>query len=133
MPVLAIAFAFAAVGWAVDSRTEVVSDIERLVPQDLRAVEDLQALQQATGVAGEIDVIVQGRDLTEPEVVRWMRDYQSGLLKRYGYSSERGLRARRSCARRCRCPTCSGPKGRPTTASRSAPCSTRCRRTSPAR
>jgi predicted RND superfamily exporter protein len=101
--VLAIAFGIAAAGWAVDSRTEVVSDIERLVPQDLRAVEDLQALQRATGVAGEIDVIVEGRDLTEPAVVRWMRDYQSGLLKRYGYSSERG------CGKAELCPALSLP------------------------
>src|SRR4051812_17344564 len=42
---LAVGLAFAAIGWAVDSRTEVVSDIERLVPQDLPAVQDLQALQ----------------------------------------------------------------------------------------
>ena len=33
--VLAVGLAVAAVGWAVDSRTEVVSDIQRLVPQDL--------------------------------------------------------------------------------------------------
>jgi uncharacterized protein len=88
--VLAVGLAVAALGWAVDSRTEVVSDIERLVPQDLQAVEDLQALQRSTGVAGEIDVVVESADLTDPTVVRWMRDYQSGLLGRYGYSTERG-------------------------------------------
>ena len=88
--VLAVALAVAAVGWAVDSRTEVVSDVERLVPQDLQAVQDLEALQATTGVAGEIDVVVEGRDLTDPAVVKWMRDYQAGVLKRYGYSSERG-------------------------------------------
>jgi hypothetical protein len=88
--VLLVGLVVAAAGWAVDSRTEVVSDIERLVPQDLPAVQDLQALQRATGVAGEIDVIVEGRDLTDPAVVKWMRDYQSGLLSRYGYSAERG-------------------------------------------
>jgi uncharacterized protein len=54
-------------------------------------------------VAGEIDVIVEGRDLTEPEVVRWMRDYQSGLLKRYGYSAERG------CGKAELCPALSLP------------------------
>jgi uncharacterized protein len=80
----------AAVGWAVDSRSEVISDVERLVPQDLQAVHDLEALQRATGVAGEIDVVVEGRDLTDPAVVTWMRDYQAGVLERYGYSSERG-------------------------------------------
>jgi len=68
----------------------VVSDLERLVPQDLQAVQDLEALQRATGVAGEIDVVVESRDLTDPAVVRWMRDYQADVLERYGYSSERG-------------------------------------------
>jgi hydrophobe/amphiphile efflux-3 (HAE3) family protein len=100
---LAVGLAVAALGWAVDSRTEVVSDIDRLVPQDLPAVQDLEALQRATGVAGEIDVVVQGNDLTEPGVVRWMRDYQAGLLKRYGYSAERG------CGRAELCPALSLP------------------------
>ena len=101
--VLAVGLAVAAIGWAVDSRTEVVSDIERLVPQDLQAVQDLQALQKATGVAGEIDVVVEGADLTDPAVVRWMRDYQSGLLGRYGYSTDRG------CGRAELCPALSLP------------------------
>ena len=51
---------------------------------------DLQTLQRATGVAGEVDVIVEGDDLTDPKVVAWMRDYQAGLLKRFGYSSTNG-------------------------------------------
>ena len=93
---LAVGLAVAALGWAVDSRTEVVSDIERLVPQDLPAVRDLEALQQATGVAGEVDVVVEGNDLTDPTVVTWMRDYQAGLLKRYGYTRRPRLRAGRA-------------------------------------
>jgi hydrophobe/amphiphile efflux-3 (HAE3) family protein len=100
---LAVGLAVAALGWAVDSRTEVVSDIERLVPQDLPAVQDLEALQRSTGVAGEIDVVVEGKDLTEPAVVKWMRDYQAALLKRYGYSTERG------CGRAELCPALSLP------------------------
>jgi hydrophobe/amphiphile efflux-3 (HAE3) family protein len=95
--VLAVGLAVAAVGWAVDSRTEVVSDIDRLVPQDLPAVEDLQALQEATGVAGEVDVVVEGADLTEPAVVQWMRDYQTAVLRRYGYSAERGCERAELC------------------------------------
>jgi hydrophobe/amphiphile efflux-3 (HAE3) family protein len=101
--VLVLAAVVAVVGWGLDSRTEVVSDIDRLVPQDLAAVQDLKTLQQATGVAGEIDVVVEGRDLTDPAVVKWMRDYQSGVLERYGYSSERG------CGRADLCPALSLP------------------------
>ena len=88
--VLAVGLALAVVGWALDSQTEVVSDIERLVPQDLQAVSDLQALQRSTGVAGEADVIVEGADLTDPKVVAWMRDYQAGLLEKYGYAASNG-------------------------------------------
>ena len=101
--VLAVGLVFAAVGWALDSQTEVISDVERLVPQDLRAVQDLRELQRSTGVAGEIDVVVVGRDLTDPAVVKWMRDYQAGVLEKYGYSAERG------CGKAELCPALSLP------------------------
>jgi hydrophobe/amphiphile efflux-3 (HAE3) family protein len=101
--VLAVGLALAVVGWGLDTRSEVVSDINRLVPQDLAAVQDLGALQRATGVAGEIDVIVDGADLTDPKVVSWMRSYQQGLLKAHGYSASRG------CGRADLCPALSLP------------------------
>jgi len=101
--VLAVGLVVAAAGWAVDSRTEVVSDIERLVPQDVESVKDLRALQESTGVAGEVDVVVEGRDLTEPKVVAWMKDYQQGLLEQFGWTAERG------CGRAELCPALSLP------------------------
>jgi uncharacterized protein len=101
--VLVAGLVIAVAGWGLDSRTEVVSDLERLVPQDLAAVQDLTTLQHTTGVAGEIDVVVEGDDLTDPSVVKWMRDYQAGVLERYGYSSERG------CGRADLCPALSLP------------------------
>ncbi len=101
--VLAVGLVIAVAGWGLDSRTEVVSDLERLVPQDLQAVQDLQALQRSTGVAGEIDVVIEGEDLTDPAVVKWMRDYQAGVLERHGYSAERG------CGRAELCPALSLP------------------------
>ena len=50
--VLAVALVAAAAGWALDSRIAVVSDLPRLVPQDLPAVRDLDALQRDTGSRG---------------------------------------------------------------------------------
>ena len=101
--VLAIGLVIALAGLAVDSQTEVSSDLRELVPQDLRGVRDLDALQRTTGVAGEIDVVVEGADLTDPAVVTWMRDYQAGLLKRYGYSTGNG------CGKAALCPALSLP------------------------
>lgn len=88
--VLAVAFALAVAGWAADSQTEVVSDIRELVPRDLPAVRDLVTLQEATDVSGEIDVIVETDDLTDPAVIKWMRNYQQRLLDKYKYSSKSG-------------------------------------------
>jgi hydrophobe/amphiphile efflux-3 (HAE3) family protein len=101
--VLAVALVLAIAGWAVDSQTKVSSDLRELVPQDLRGVRDLDTLQRATGVAGEIDVLVEGADLTDPKVVAWMRDYQSKLLKHYGYTPTNG------CGRAQICPALSLP------------------------
>jgi hydrophobe/amphiphile efflux-3 (HAE3) family protein len=102
--VLAIAAAVAAAGWALDTQTRVESDIQKLVPQDLPALRDLDALQRSSGVGGEVDVVIQGADLTRPAVLKWMIDYQSGVLKRYGYSA-----ATRGCGRAEICPAFSLP------------------------
>jgi predicted RND superfamily exporter protein len=86
--VLAIGLALAAIGWVVDTQTEVRSDLQELVPQDLPAVRDLETLQRTTGVAGEVDVVIEGRDLTDPEVVGWMRDYRQRVLQAGGFEGE---------------------------------------------
>jgi hypothetical protein len=100
---LAVGLILAAAGWVADSRADVVSDINKLVPQDLRAVRDLHTLERETGISGEIDVVVEGQDLTDPKVVQWMRDYQSKLVKRFGYRESNG------CGRAELCPALSLP------------------------
>ena len=86
--VLAVALGVAVIGWAVDTQTEVVSDVRELVPQDLQALEDVNELQEETGVSGEIDVTVRADDITDPEVLAWMSSFQEATLKDAGY--ERG-------------------------------------------
>jgi hydrophobe/amphiphile efflux-3 (HAE3) family protein len=95
--VLAIALALAAAGWALDTQTRVESDIQKLVPQDLGALRDLDALQRSTGVGGEIDVLIEGRDLTSPAVLNWMIRYQTKVLRRFGYSDRRGCGTAQLC------------------------------------
>jgi len=110
--VLGAALAVAACGWALDTQTRVESDIQRLVPRDMRALRDLDALQRSTGVGGELDVVVEGDRLTRPEVIAWMAAYRSAVLKKHGYSAARG------CGRAELCPAASLPDLFPTAASR---------------
>ena len=83
--VLAIGLAVAVLGLALDTQSEVVSDVRELVPQNLQALEDVNALQEETGVSGEIDVTVRADDITEPAVLAWMTKFQDGVLRAHGY------------------------------------------------
>ncbi|MCW2989572.1 MAG: superfamily protein-like exporter [Solirubrobacterales bacterium] len=101
--VLAVALLAAAAGWVAHTQTRVESDVQKLVPQDLRALRDLRTLQDATGVGGEIDLMVSSDNLTTPETVAWMSSYQKKLLDHYGYSVDRG------CGKADLCPAFSLP------------------------
>ena len=101
--VVGIGVALAVLGLVVDTQTRVVSDVTKLVPQDQQALRDLRTLQRTSGVSGEIDVLVQARDLTDPRVVSWMTSFQQRILKRYGYSAAKG------CGKADLCPALSLP------------------------
>ena len=83
--VLAIGLAVAVVGLALDTQSEVVSDVRELVPQDLQELRDVNVLQEETGVSGEIDVTIRADDITEPQVIAWMTRFQQGVLREHGY------------------------------------------------
>jgi uncharacterized protein len=85
--VLAIGLAVAVVGLALDTQSEVVSDVRELVPQDLQALKDVNVLQEETGVSGEIDVTVRADDITDPKVIAWMTRFQDRVLRAHGYES----------------------------------------------
>jgi hydrophobe/amphiphile efflux-3 (HAE3) family protein len=85
--VLAVALALAVAGLALDTQSEVVSDVRELVPGDLQALKDVNELQEETGVSGEIDVMVQADDITAPKTVAWMSRFQADVLRAHGYES----------------------------------------------
>jgi uncharacterized protein len=83
--VLAIGLAVAVVGLALDTQSEVVSDVRELVPQDLQALKDVNVLQDETGVSGEIDVTIRADDITDPKVLAWMTRFQDQVLRAHGF------------------------------------------------
>ncbi|HEY7633437.1 MAG TPA: MMPL family transporter [Thermoleophilaceae bacterium] len=85
--VLAIGLLLAALGWAADTQTKVISDVRELVPQNLQALKDVNQLEKATGVSGELDVMVRAKDLTDPSVVKWMTQFEQRVLAAHGYKA----------------------------------------------
>jgi hypothetical protein len=86
--VLAVGLALAVVGWGVGTQVQTQTDIRKLAPQNLQAVEELNELQDATGVSGELDVRVEAPDLTDPDVIRWMAGFKRRALEAGGFSGE---------------------------------------------
>ncbi len=119
--VIGVGLALAALGWALDTQTHVNTNLEKLVPQNLASLRNLNALERASGVGGEIDLMVSGtkrvaqpaggrragplfsQDVATPATIEWMSSYQDAVLRRFGYTSTRG------CGKALLCPAFSLP------------------------
>lgn len=88
--VLLVALLLAAAGWVADSQLRVQSDILALVPQQEDAVRELRNLQETTGVAGQVDVLVTADNVGRASTIAWLGELQRKVLDRSGYSAERG-------------------------------------------
>ncbi len=84
--VLGIGLALAVIGWGLGTQIETQSDIRKLAPQGLGAVRELNELQDATGVSGELDVRVSAPDLTDPATIQWMAGFKRRVLRAGGFS-----------------------------------------------
>lgn len=87
--VLGIGAVLAVAGWALGTQIETVTDIRQLAPQSLREVRELNQLQEATGVSGELDVTVRAPDLTDPATIRWMGAFKQRVLRSNGFRGPR--------------------------------------------
>jgi uncharacterized protein len=94
---LCVGLALAVLGWGLDTQTKVETDITKLVPQSLGSLRALSTLERTTGVGGEIDLMISGENLTAPATIEWMSDYQSTVLRKFGYSASRGCGKARLC------------------------------------
>ncbi|MFA4929430.1 MAG: MMPL family transporter, partial [Patulibacter sp.] len=88
--VLAVGIALAVVGAVAGSRERVETELQRLVPSDLPAVQDATLLQDATGQAGEVRVLIEGDDLATPDALGWIDGYREKALEAAGYDRARG-------------------------------------------
>jgi len=66
----------------------VVADIRELLPRDVAVLEEVEELEEGTGVSGEVDVMITAPDITDPAVIDWMSDYKQRVLARAGFSSD---------------------------------------------
>ncbi len=95
--VLGVGLVLAALGWGLDTQTKVQTNIEKLVPQNTASLRNLNTLERLSGVGGEIDLMLGGADVVKPKTIEWMSTYESAMLKRFGYTKDRGCGKARLC------------------------------------
>jgi hydrophobe/amphiphile efflux-3 (HAE3) family protein len=75
--VLVAATALAAGGLAVDHLVPVETEIEKLIPADSPGVLAMNEVRAATGSSAYIQFLVRADDVTSPEVLNWMAEFQA--------------------------------------------------------
>jgi hydrophobe/amphiphile efflux-3 (HAE3) family protein len=95
--VLGVGLALAALGWGLDTQTKVQTNIEKLVPQDTASLRNLNTLERLSGVGGVIALTIGGANVVKPATIEWMSSYESAMLKRFGYTADRGCGKARLC------------------------------------
>ncbi|HEY2056666.1 MAG TPA: MMPL family transporter [Solirubrobacterales bacterium] len=79
--VLIVGVVLAAVGWGVGTQISTVSEVRQLAPHNLRQVENLNTFEEATGTTGDLEVLVEAPDLTDPATIEWMAGFKRRVLK----------------------------------------------------
>lgn len=87
--VLAVGAALAVIGWGLGTQIDTVSDVQSLGPRGLREIKDLEKVQDATGVAGQLQVAVEAPDFSDPATIQWMADFKQRVLEENGFSGPR--------------------------------------------
>lgn len=79
--ILGVGVVLAAIGWGVGTQIDTVSEVRQLAPHNLRQVEDLDTFEEATGTTGDLEVLVEAPDLTDPATIEWMAGFKRRVLK----------------------------------------------------
>ena len=82
VPVISLAVGLSALGWMVEGGLKVETDMEKLMPQNIKALQDLNKVRDLLGGARTVNVVVTGKDVLTPETLRWMRRFERDARKR---------------------------------------------------
>ena len=80
LPIFLVALVFGIAGGVVDQWLPSNTDYEELMPQDIAELMELRELREIIGSGGEIRFMIEAGDVSSPEVIGWMKEYQYKAL-----------------------------------------------------
>jgi len=82
LPLIAVAALLAGAGLYADRHLPVQTDVEKLIPSSTPALVNLNKAREVVTTT-ELPLLVEGEDLTRPEVLQWMASFQKEELSRH--------------------------------------------------
>ena len=86
--IVILAVTAAVAGAVVDRWLPTNSDFESLMPQGADVLDDIEELREVQGYMGQLRFMITADDVTVPDVLEWMRDYQNKMVAKYGLIEE---------------------------------------------
>ncbi len=83
LPIFLVSLAFAVTGGVVDHWLPVNTNYEDLMPQDMEELVELRELREIVGNSSKIHFMVEADDVTSPEVLTWLTQYQDTAIRIY--------------------------------------------------
>lgn len=83
LPIIVAAVLLSGAGLWLDRQLSVQTDIEKLIPPDTPALADLNRAREVVGSTTEISMLIEGEDVTRPEVLSWIEAYQQAELAKH--------------------------------------------------
>ncbi len=83
LPIVVVGILFIFIGLIVDQRIPIQSDPERFVPQDSQVLKDLRQVRETAGSSDELGIMIEADDVTRPDVLAWMSDFESRQLEQH--------------------------------------------------
>jgi len=80
LPIFLIALIFGIAGGVVDQWLPSNTDYEELMPQDITELRELRELRNILASGGEIRFMIEADDVSSPEVLSWLKEYQDKAL-----------------------------------------------------
>lgn len=82
-PILTLSIILSASGFSVEHKIPAESNIMKMIPQDMKALQDTNYLQEVVGSTTYITLLVEANDITQPGVMNWMYEFGEKVEKQY--------------------------------------------------
>ncbi|MFC2063103.1 RND family transporter [Chloroflexota bacterium] len=80
LPIFLIALIFGVAGGVMDHYLPANTDYEELMPQDITELKELRELREITGSGGEMRFMLEAADVSSPEFLSWLKQYQDEMM-----------------------------------------------------